>query len=205
MRLLRVFGTPSLVSNWLEQSPPLPFLLKCFDVNRQKPQPEPVSVYRIDSEIEEVEAVAAVFLTTAGSPEKRFGVIVAEDDCRAAGIALNLEEQGDTGVHSVDKRHVNLKGTVDQFGRLMARIVQAMWEGEQRIRLYPAQQIAGQIAVFSKFADDRIDPSTKTTCLEVLALKDWHTFEENDQAVIIRGALKDNSEFPIIGRRDCRA
>jgi hypothetical protein len=205
MRLLRVFGTQSWVSNWLEQSPPLPLLLKCFDVNRQKPQPEPVSVYRIDSEIEEVEAVAALFLTTPGSPEKRFGVIVAEDDCCAAGITLDPEEQGETGVHAIDKRHVNLKGTVDQFGRLVARIVQGMWEGEQRIRLYPAQQIAGQIALFSKLGDDQIDPDTKTTCLEVLALKNWHTFEENDQAVIIRGALKDNSEFSILARRGCRS
>ncbi len=201
MRLLRVFAQQGLTWYWLDQKPPLPKLLQCFDVKRQGRNPNPVSLFRAASEVEEVEAVAAHFLKTPGSAEKRFGVLVNEVDCHAAGITIDPELRGNTGVHEVDGRHVNLKGALDQFCRLMVRIVQAMWEGEQRIRLYPAQQIAGQIAIFSKILDDKIDPITRKTCLDVLATKNWHDFEENPPAVVIRGILKDNSEFPVNARR----
>jgi hypothetical protein len=203
MRLLRVFAKQSLTPNWLERSPPLPLLLQCFEVNRQKPSPDPVSVFRVGSETEEAEAVAAVFLKTRESPVKRYGIIVTDEDCREAGITLDLQERGDTGILAVDGRHVNLRGeTVDQFGLLMAQIVQAMWEGEQRLRFYPAQQIAGQIAVFSKLPDNQIDPSTRQTCRDVLAqCSNWHAFEDTARLVMINGSLKDKGEFPVIAQR----
>jgi hypothetical protein len=71
MRFLRVFSQQGLVSNWLEQEPPLSKLLKCFDVNRAASRLDPVSVYIVRSETEEAETVAALFQTTPGTPEKR--------------------------------------------------------------------------------------------------------------------------------------
>lgn len=201
MRLLRVFAQQGLMSKWLEQNPPLSQLLKCFGVHREKPNPEPVSVYCVGSETAEVEAVAAHFLTAPVTPEKRFGVLVSEGDCQEAGITLDPSEQGTAGIHAVDGRHVNLKGTIEEYGRLMARIVESMWEGEQRIRLYPAQQIAGQIARFSKLPVGDVDPVARTTCLEVVAKRDWHTFEDNPRSVVIRGSLEDKREFPVTARR----
>src|SRR5687767_5334807 len=72
---LRVFAQQGLLSHWLEQECPLPKLLSCFDIKREQPRPNPVSVYRVGTEIEELEAVAAVFLTTPTTPEKRFGIL----------------------------------------------------------------------------------------------------------------------------------
>jgi hypothetical protein len=201
VRLLRVFAQQSLTESWIELKPPLPRLLKCFDIDRNRPKPATVSVYRVGSEVEEVEAVAALFLTTSTTPEKRFGVLITEGDCQEAGIILDHSERGTTGIRAVDSRHVNLKGTVEAFGRLMARIVGSMWEGEQRIRCYPAQQIAGQIAIFSKIPHQEVDTDAKTKCLEVLDKKKWHAFEDNPRAVVIRGSLDDNNGFPVIACR----
>jgi len=204
IRYLRVFSLPSNSWPWLDKNPPLLKLLQCFDVKRDNPRPEPVSVYRVASEIEEVETASALFLTAPKTPDKRFGVLVSAEDCKAAGINLDASLSGTTGIAAVDGRHADLKGkTVEEFGHLMAHIVQSMWEGEQRIRLYPAQQIVGQIALFSKLSGGDIEPVTKQNCLDVLAKIDWHMFEENLRTVVIRGSLDDRRRgaFPVFGRR----
>ena len=76
MRFLRVFAQQGLVSNWLEQEPPLAKVLKCFDFNRMASRIDPVSVYVVRSEREDVETVAALFQTTPGTPETRFGSLI---------------------------------------------------------------------------------------------------------------------------------
>src|SRR5262249_20686869 len=150
------------------------------------------------TELAEVEAVAAHFLTTKSTLEKRFGVIVTEEDCREAGIVIDPQELGTTGVRVIDRRHRDLKGTtVEQFGRLIARVVQAMWQGEQQIRLYPAQQILGQIAIFSKLPEEEIDPTARIDCLDVLGRQNWHTFHDSPPEVRITGSLKDTYRPPI--------
>jgi len=200
MRLLRVLAQQGLFSNWLAKTPRLTHLLKCFGLQLQVPDSE-TSVYRADSELEEAEAVGAHFLITPGTPEKHFGVLVTDEECRSVGVTIDLEQPGTTGVCEVDGRHVNLKGTSDQFVHLMALLVQGMWEGGQRLRAYPAQQIAGQIAIFSKLPDDRIHSVARKTCLEVLSASNWHTFEEQPTAVVVRGEFEKRPDLPIIARR----
>jgi hypothetical protein len=200
MHLLRIFAQQGLFSHWLVKSPPLFDFFKCFGLQLQTPNPE-TSVYRADSELEEAEAVGAHFLITAGTLEKRFGVLVTDDDCQSAGVTIDLEQAGTTGICGIDGRHVNLKGTSDQLVQLMTRIAQGMWQGEQRLRAYPAHQIAGQIAIFSRLPDDRIDPVAKKTCLEVLSASNWHSFEEHPAAVVVRGAFENKPDLPIIARR----
>src|SRR5207253_1051817 len=143
-------------------------LLGCFRVKRLGADPKPVSVYQINNDLDDVEAAAATALITGGSIEKRFGLVVTEEDCRAAGITIDAKEPGTTGVYAVDGRHRDLTGKTEEFAKLMVLIVKAMWEGEQRVRLYPAHQLIGQIAVLSKPLNANIDPSTRQDCVDAL-------------------------------------
>ena|ERR1700687_4428376 len=137
MRFLRVFAQQGLVWNWFEKEPHLPRILKCFDINRTASRIEPVSVFAVRTEREEAETVAAQFQVSPSTPEKRFGIIIDKTDCQAAGILIDRTEIGNTGINTVDARHLNLTGTPKAFGSLVAQVVKKMWEGEQRLHIYP--------------------------------------------------------------------
>jgi hypothetical protein len=204
MRFVRVFAQQGLVSNWLEKKPPLSKLLRCFDIDRRKPDPEPVSVYEGRDELEELEAVAAVFQTSPTEPEKRFGLLIDADDCRASGLTIDRGEQGRTGISRVDRRHVNLVGSQEQFAAVIVHILQAMWEGQQRLRSFPAQEIAGQLAVFSKLPPGQIHEDSRASCVSALNLAAWHTFIEASESVEIRGKLDDNVPRDVVAVRSYR-
>jgi hypothetical protein len=204
MRFVRVFAQQGLVSSWLEKKPPLSRLLKCFDIDRRRPDPQPVSVYKAGNELEELEAVAAVFQTSPTEPEKRFGLLLDEDDCRASGLTIDRGEQGRTGISKVDSRHVNLVGSQEQFATAIVHVLKAMWEGQQRLRSFPAQQIAGQLAVFSKLPRGQIHEDSRASSLSALNLAAWHTFIEASQTVEIRGALDDSVPRDVVAVRSHR-
>jgi hypothetical protein len=200
MRFLRVFTQQGALPNWSETNPPLASILqKCFDINRKASRIQPVSVFQVRSEREEVEAVSALFQVSPSTPEKRFGVIVEEGDCLAAGVQIDRTEKGNTGITIVDGRHANFTGTQKQFGTLIGQIVKGMWEGEQRLRIYPAQQIALQLAVFSRLPDGEIDDASRDSSLTVLNRVAWHTFTEKRAEV--RGRLADEDPHEIVSLR----
>jgi len=163
-----------------------------------------VSVYSAGNELEELEAVAAVFQTSPSEPEKRFGLLIDEGDCRAAGVTVERDEQGKTGVGKVDARHVNLVGSQEQFAAAVVHILKAMWEGQQRLRSFPAQQIAGQLAIFSKLSRGQIHEDSRASCLAALNLAAWHTFVEAKQFVEIRGELDDSMRRQVLAVRSYR-
>ncbi len=84
MRFIRVSSQQTNFANWQDKEPTLAKLLQFFEVKPQARNPDPVSVFRVTSELEELESVAAVFQKTVTSPEKRFGVLTTEEDCRTA-------------------------------------------------------------------------------------------------------------------------
>src|SRR5947209_7684908 len=108
MRFIHGFAQQKHFGNWFDKEPPLSKLLECFEVNRQLTKPIEVSAYAVESELEELEAVAALLQNAPATPDKRFGVLVSEADCAAAGIAIDPQEPGTTGIRRVDVRHVNL-------------------------------------------------------------------------------------------------
>jgi hypothetical protein len=197
MRILRVFDQQGLLNYWSAESPPLPRLVQCFGLQRNQPNPRPVSVYRAENEQEEMEAVAALFQVQPRHPDKRFGVLFTDGDCREAGVTVDESERGETGVQAVDGRHVNLRGTGQHFARLIVQIIKKMWEGEQLLRVYPPQQIVGQLAVLSRLGDAEIEAGTRQTCAEILAGVNWHTFHDNLARVEIRCRLQDDEDFPV--------
>jgi hypothetical protein len=201
MRFLRGFSQQGLVSNWLEQEPPLAKLLKCFDINRAASRFDPVSVYIVRDEHEEMETGAALFQTTPGTPEKRFGILIDEQDCNAAGVEIDPAVRGETGVHTVDVRHADLSGTQEQFARLVVRILARMWQGEQRLRSYPAQQIASQLAVFSRLPPKRIHEAARANCLASLNRVSWCQVSPGGLIVEVRGKLSDKEVHEIAAAR----
>jgi hypothetical protein len=204
MRFLRVFAQQGLVSNWLELEPPLAKVLKCFDVNRMASRIAPVSVYVVRNELEEVQTVAALFQVAPGTPEKRFGILIDEADCATAGIDIDAGVKGETGIHAVDARHVDLIGTQDQFGRLVAQIVARMWAGEQRLRSYPAQQIAGQLAVFSRLSPEHILEDARQNCLSSLRRVAWVHPSGSGRTLAIRGTLGDKDRHEVVAPRSSK-
>src|ERR1700678_1331177 len=162
MRLLRVFTVPTHFAEWYTAAPDLDKLLLCFGV-RASTAPVPASVFQVNDELEELESAAAIFQKSRSSPEKQFGVLVTDKECQQAGITIT-DPDGGTGIEHVDIRHRDLVGDNSQFKALMAGIVKTMWEGEQRLRVFPAKQITGQVAVFSRLPDGRILSEPGETC-----------------------------------------
>ncbi len=208
MRFLRVYAQQGLHSCWLEQQPPLARLLKCFDVKRDAIRPpEPASVYRVNDAIEELEVVAALTQTAPSRPEKRFGVLVSQQDCQAAGIRIDRREPGQTGVADVDARHANLIGEREQFFQLIVGIVAGLWIGEHRLRVYPTQAILGQLTVFSLQSDAAIHPDTRANCERMLSFTAERPLVVGSPPRIqVRGTLQDGERpLTVLAERRPRA
>jgi hypothetical protein len=199
MRLLRLFDGASRFNEWYGAEPDLTKLLQCFDVKRGAVC-QPASVFRVGNELEELEAAAGVFQRTRSSADKRFGILLSEEECRRVGIRVDATNGG-TGIKHVDLRHVDRSGDISQFTRLVAQLVKKMWEGEQRLRVFPAKQIVGQVAVFSKLPDERISSESRETCFAILAKSACHTFDRESSQVEIRGKFKDDSASEILASR----
>ena len=193
MHFIRVHGQQTHFAAWTEKEPELSKLLLFFDIQASLPKEFVVSVFEVQSELEELESVAAVFQTTRPSSDKRFGVLVADEDCRKAGIVIDRSQRGKTGIHRVDSLHADLRGTPEQFSQLMVEILQRVWQGERRLRIFPAKRITGQVAVFFKLPQDEIDPATRTDCECVLSKANCHQFNEGNSTVEILGKLKGST------------
>jgi hypothetical protein len=198
---LRICGRPTRLESWSNKRPKLSDLLECFGVPRQASSvKKPPSAFWASCSSEELENVAAFFQTSPSSPDKCFGIRFTAEDCAHAGVELDPGNRGTTGVPFVDGRHVDLRGTPDQFMTLVTRIVSKIWEGQDRVRVFPAHQILGEIAVLARLSGDDIEPEARSRCEQVLAkTPDWIAYSQD--CVTIRGKLDDKCEFPVTGVR----
>lgn len=196
---LRVFSPKSSFHEWLNKQPSLPKLLKCFDIDRHCTTiKKPPSVFRASSVIEEAENVAALFETAPCSPELRYAVRITGGDCDKVGIQLNTATRGQTGVLSVDTRHADLSGTPKQFRELVVRIVERLWNGEDRLRAFPAHLIAGVLALLEARPETEIEPEARHRCRQVLDKRpDWLAVAQNGGSVRVLGKLDDKEEYPV--------
>jgi hypothetical protein len=200
MRLLRVFDTQSQFVAWQDPEPELSKLFLGFSIKPEATKFEPPSIFRVRSEADELECVAGFFQKSGGSPAKLFGVLFTARDCRDVGIRIDGDRTG-TGIRRVDDRHANLNGDKEQFRRLVAGIVARIWEGEQRLRIFPANQIAGQVAIFSRLPESHTCEDSRRTCERVLSKTTCHRFHDDESRVEIVGRLKDKAESPVCASR----
>lgn len=203
---LRIFSRPNRYDAWVSASPQLSFLLDCFGIDRIAQSVKPVSVFRATNPIEELQNVAAYLQTNQGSVEKTFALRISDEDCQCAGIKVDSEARGETGLHLIDARHANLTGTPEAFIQLSVRIVGKIWEGEDRLRVFPSHQIIGEMAVLARLEENAIDPHARSRCHRVLEREADRFAYSGDGCVQITGRLNDNKgEFPVCAVRQLPA
>lgn len=163
---LRIFKTNP--GSWYTNEMSFGMLLKHFDAEAKK-RPPPASVFKVDTEAEELRSAAAFFQTSLpGRVEQRFGVCLKQEDCDRAGIGIDAGAVGDTGIKDVDQRHVNLTGSQKQFSEMIVQILARLWEGENRLRVFPAWQILGELAVLAHLPKGQIEEGARANCQRVL-------------------------------------
>jgi hypothetical protein len=118
-------------------------------------------VFSASNERERLQNIAAHFSTTFSGVETRFGLRITQSDCDIAGITIT-PNKGKTGIPFVDVRHSNLCGTLPAFISLVEGILTRMWEGQDRICVFPPHSILGEIAVLSQLSG--LDEGTKDCC-----------------------------------------
>jgi hypothetical protein len=204
MLYIRMVSIQKDFNSWHVKNPEMSRLLRCFDLKPEGTGIESVSVYKAESESDELESVSAVFQGSRGSPEKLYGILLTEKDCGSSGIKIDGAARGSTGIRRIDRMHANLTGTRDDFKKLMVQILQRIWEGEQRLRLFPENQIIGQIAVFSKLLEGDIEEDTRGSCEVVLRKASCHRFLEEESRVEIEGKVEDRQGIRVLASRSYR-
>ncbi len=188
---LRIFsGNPG---SWYGNEPSLGVLLKYFDAGVKKSDLS-VSVFAVDSEVEKLRSVAAFFQTNCPKKsEKLFGVCLTRDDCDQAGIGIDGDAYGDTGVNDVDQRHANLTGSQEQLSELIAKILARFWEGENRLRVFPAWQILGELAILARLPANQIAEGARENCQRVTENHaDILNYQADDSSVEVTKDLRCN-------------
>ncbi len=84
----------------------------------------------------------------------------------------------------------------------MIEILQRIWAGEQRLRVFPAKQVIGQVAVFFKLPDQEIEEASREDCGCVLAKANCHLYIEEASRVEIQGCVKNKRDIPVIAVRN---
>lgn len=201
MQFVRI--CPRTPFEWTARQAELSKLLKCFGIKSGTPSPPPISVYMAANPLEELEVAAALVQMDEAAPEKKFALKISPGDCNLTGVQMDYDQTGTTGVPLVDKRHVNLRGGQEQFAKLMVQIVAKYWEGEERLRIFPAEQIAGQLAVFTKLDAMKISPQATERCR--ISLQKDSTIKCTAQAnsyVEMEGNLSNNGQtIPVLFAR----
>ncbi len=182
---------------WTDKSPELTQLLKCFEIIRDAPAGKVLttSLYLTEAAEDELAIVAALHQRSEHSVDKRYAVRVEQGECEQSGLQVQPHIENKTGIRDVDRKHVNVSGTLDQFIRLMVRIVSEIWKGQDRLRIFTEHQILGQLAVFVKQSSERVEPEAQQRCLHCLS-KSPDRFQFCDDVGIVRilGTLNDKTQ-----------
>ena len=200
---------------WVADPPDLTQLLNDLDIQRNQTEikeNDRPSIYLCQGDAEQLEAVAALVHILGKPPEKCFGLLIDDADCRAAGVeAIHAPRRGTTGIGRVDQRHYELNGPKENFVELIKRLLGRMWEGEQRLRIYSPQQILGQLALFAELSAHpdgspvpvtHIHPGSKELCRRVVALGQGATQTMvQGSTLTIQVRLKDKEEVSVTAQR----
>lgn len=200
MLLVRYFDKPSPFKEWTGKTPKIDSLLRnCFDIAPIDPNSQHVvSVYDASTSEEELECVAGLFQRRGASgntAEVQYGLRILASDCDLVGIAHVAENEGRIGIPRVDRRHVNLAGTQEQFTELVKRILREMWKGDERLRIFVPHQLDGQIAVFSCLNDPQIEDEARVRCTATTSKSKYVTVGNNGAVVEISAALEFNKQL----------
>lgn len=105
-----------------------------------------LSVFCASSPEEEVENAAGWAVASKNNRTDLYVVRIPHD---VANKHVEItSESGDTGIHSVDSRHRNLRGTDDQFANMMSDLISQYHNGADLIRRIGEPQLRRMYSLF---------------------------------------------------------
>jgi hypothetical protein len=163
MSLIRICGAANL-NKWDREPCDFAAIAKEWFAVDRDPNP---SVYRAESESEEVEVAASHSLTDLGPSLKPVHLLRIEwSDLVAIGAAEKLSDRtpGTTGVVRVDFRHSELLDGRVYLDALVRRIRERYEAGEQRFRWVGPPVLRRQVAQFCALSDHEVIQEAKRRC-----------------------------------------
>jgi len=199
MDYMRFFSKGSDSNEWHVKNPSIDRLRQIF-IKANQNSANDVSVFGTLDYRHELQNVAANYQVSPKTPEKTYAVLMTERDCSNSGVKI-VKSSGNTGCGCVDIRHAELVGTKDNFSKLVLRIVQRIWAGENRVRLYTAHAIIGELAVMSRL-EKGIEENAIANCVLCLS-KSEQNFEFPNGSSVVRMVASPNgkADDPIESQR----
>lgn len=109
---------------------------------------EPISVYQVETDIQEAEVAAALWLRKGASLKNPIHLLrIPVEDIEPANLQL-AETCGDSDVHHIDKMHRDLIGDLSKFETLANQIVSRSRAGEDIVRTVAGLGLSQRIADF---------------------------------------------------------
>jgi hypothetical protein len=164
MAMIRVMVGESDHRKWTRENSTAPELMRhIFGTDAL-----PISVYRVNTGIEEAKAVAAHYLTLARQSFKSVSALRIElQDLMDLEIAVR-ETPGDTGIAEIDAKHCELTGGQAGFAALTQRLLDAIRRGEGRVRIIGEIQLKHQVQEFLTLSGDAVNDRARRYCRKLL-------------------------------------
>ncbi len=127
-----------------------------------------VSIFRVDTDIDECEVAAAVKLGSGGLPKDAAVVRLPRELLDALSIEPD-PTPGDTGVGPVDRRHHDLADEPDRLRELVAKLLELQLEGRDLIRQTRRPVLDRQLQGFLNLGDEDLAADSRQRCRAELA------------------------------------
>jgi hypothetical protein len=108
---------------------------------------EGVSVYQVESNVEEAEVAAALWVCQGASKASQNLLRIRLSDLLSAGIDAETTE-GTTGIRKVDAAHRDLRGSPEKFEILALALLRRAVSGEDLVRSVAGRGISARVAEF---------------------------------------------------------
>jgi len=182
MKYVRIISTGT-ASKWVERNPPIDSVADLtFGSSKAANNP---SLYRAFTEIEEVRVTSAHLLAGLDSLEAKCVLRLDDSDIQASGLRVDEAHLGKTGIISIDFAHCEIPWKRDKVRALVARIVDRLRRGEDRIRRIGPLQLEHQLKSFHGLPPAELTPYGKRRCCELLKTSVEEIQEALDSKVCI--------------------
>lgn len=116
-----------------------------------------VSIYQVDSDIDECEVAAAVKSLSGGVPKTVHVVRLEDEHLNRAGL-IPKKSDGKTGVASVDARHFDLDNDEERLVVLVEAVLEGQRAGRDLVRQVTQLPMYERIRAFIGLPEGQVDP-----------------------------------------------
>src|SRR5271157_2510161 len=198
MKYVRIIETTT-ANKWIEKHPNIDSVAH-FTFGSSKPANNPY-LYRAFTELEEVRVASAHLLAGTESLDAKCVLRLDQSDIQASGLWVDEDHLGKTGIISIDFAHCEIPWKRDEVRRLVARIVDRLRVGEDRIRRIGTLQLEHQLKSFYGLPPAELTPYGKRRCCELLKKSVEGTQEVLGDSSLISTRLSRDSTLCLSGLR----